>query len=104
HVLSLSGKGEELKNILYAHIKDVGGEDSFNSLTNMITELAGTYEFFINKETYYIEKVKMDLDITMDMGFGEVKSTEQAQYEYSDFNEVEEIVVHEEVKDNSRLL
>ncbi|MGM8213780.1 DUF6612 family protein [Virgibacillus sp. W0430] len=104
YVVSLSSSGEQFKEVMYSALKEIAGESAYQSLTNMISEISGSYELKINKQTYYVTSILMDTEQTNSFGGTQVHSKDYTYYEYSAFNEVDEIVVPAEVVEKAQEL
>lgn len=104
YILTLTGSGDELKKIVFGAIKEFVGEEAYQSITKMIKDISGTYELIIDKDTFNMVALKMDLKQTIDTGLGETKIVEQIYYEYSNFNKIDKIVVPDEVINNAQSL
>lgn len=104
YVMAYEGAGEDFKEVAFGALKDLAGDDAYESMTGMIQEISGKYVFTIDKSTFHIVAMKMDIEQTMDMGVGEIHSSEQISYQYSGFNEVEEVIVPDDVIENAQTL
>src|SRR5690625_2327348 len=61
YMITFEGTGEEFKGVAFGALKDIAGDEAYQSLTGMITEISGTYEFTIDKDTFYVVAMKMDV-------------------------------------------
>lgn len=104
YVMAYEGAGEEFKEVAFGALKDIAGDDAYESMTGMIQEISGKYVFTIDKSTFHIVAMKMDIEQTMDMGVSKIDSKEQIAYEYSGFNEVEKVVVPDDVVENAQTI
>ncbi|MGM8365685.1 DUF6612 family protein [Virgibacillus sp. W0181] len=102
YILTFSSSGEEYKEVMYGAIKEMAGEDAYQSLVDMITDIKGTYELKIDKKTFYVVSMQMDTEHTNNFGGAEIHSKDHTYYEYSDFNKAEEVVVPAEVTENAQ--
>ena len=101
YVMMYEGAGEDFKRVVFGAMKDLVGDEAYESMTGMIQEISGKYVFTIDKDTFDIVAMQMDIEQTMDFGVGQMDSTEQISYEYSGFNEVEPVIVPENVVENA---
>ncbi|WP_217587112.1 DUF6612 family protein [Lentibacillus saliphilus] len=104
YTLTFSGSNEDYKEIAFGALKNIVGEKAYQSVTNLYTDISGTYELTISKDTHYMMSLKMESEQTMVVGGNEIRSTERIYYEYSDFNKVADVVVPADIINNAQSL
>lgn len=96
YTLSFTGADDFYKEVIMGQ-----GNESYQRLVDMITSISGTYEFTIDKDTFHIIAVNVDIEQTMvNMGM-ETHSIEQMSYTYSAFNEIDPVVVPSDIIENA---
>lgn len=103
YILTLDASGEEFEKLLQSQVEKTFSEMQVDMKTLMEAMKVNSisYELFIDKETFFTNKMNMVMDIDMDME-GEtmnIKSDMKAQY--SKYNEIDAIVVPDEVKESA---
>ncbi|MGY0691206.1 DUF6612 family protein [Virgibacillus sp. FSP13] len=106
--LKLSADGEKFNDLMQKMMKDSMppelmqqmGEEGQQALENTkINSLA--YELTIDKETYDMKALNMDMDITMKQDGSELNIVQNVESEYSNINKVDAIEVPADVKENA---
>ena len=103
YVLTYEGDGEtfiELTNDLYATM-DEEDEEGMGEIWDEIVINSLVYEMRIDKETYFLTSVIMDLDMDLEEGEDNFNIIQTVNSEFYNFNEVGTITVPDEVKDNA---
>ncbi|HAU35643.1 MAG TPA: S-layer homology domain-containing protein, partial [Lysinibacillus sp.] len=69
------------------------GNMSFDSLT---------YKLVINKKTFNVEEIAMDMSLSMKVEGNTIKTKQQMSIKYHDFNAVTTITIPKDVLDNAK--
>ena len=102
YILNVKASGEEMTQFMKETIKENFPEigSNVNTLDQMsINEL--DYEFSIDKETYFPNKIKVNMDFEMTVENETVQIIQELAGSYSNLNTIEPIVVPNEVKDSA---
>lgn len=102
YILTFNGAGGDYKKISLGHLKG-RDEEMYEDVTEMLLEGAGTYIFTIEKDTFYVVGLESNTETVTESVF-ETHAKEQISYQYSDFNETEEIVVPSDVVENAQVI
>lgn len=98
YLLSFEGDGDIYKDVIYGGLRDTWGEEGYEAMTTSIVEgTSGSYQLIIDKQTFHIvsssrESETVDDDMIIENSFS---------YEYSNYNEVDDVVVPEDVIENA---
>ncbi|WP_341201628.1 DUF6612 family protein [Planomicrobium okeanokoites] len=102
-VLTLDAAGEEYEKLITEEMGQMLGELDVEAQEIMdgmnINKIY--YEIFIDKETYQPNTINMTMDFDMEMEGESVNIQSDMQAEYSNFNEIDEIIVPAEVIENA---
>lgn len=104
YIISFSGEGEAFKEVAFGVMKEIGGDEMYEAFTSRVTDISGTYEMTISKDTFYIVGLMMDTEQTMDMDAFKIISEERNHYQYSNFNEMDAVSVPDDVIENAEVL
>lgn len=99
HFLSFEASGDIYKEIAYGGLRDVYGEEAYEDLISMFDDISGSYHFTVDKQTFRVVSLSYDTEMTM---YGTVYSEDSGTYEYSKFNEVDEVTIPEDVIENAQ--
>ncbi|MFS1517530.1 DUF6612 family protein [Bacillus sp. SCS-151] len=102
YIFKLSSTDEKMKDLITSMIPQdqlagAGMADDIDQLMENMTISTLEYEITIDKETYYPKNISMIMDSTMTMEGETVGFYQEMTGEYSNFNEVNEISVPDEV-------
>ena len=103
YLLTLHIKGEKFKEFMIGQLGTSLGESTELS-GDMLESMAfedSKYDLIISKETFDTEEINMDLTMLMDMEGQQTKITNDANIKYSQFDELDEINVPNEVKNKA---
>jgi hypothetical protein len=102
YVLTLSGSGNNFKSFT-EYLLDITLPALYSSqfVDNLVTNSL-TYNVFIDKETLRLVNtiITTDLEMTVDEGHNLIETIQTIKETYSNFNEVESIVLPDEVREN----
>jgi hypothetical protein len=102
YVLTLSGSGNTFKNFT-EYLLDITRPASYSSqfVDDLVTNSL-TYNVFIDKESLRPVNtiITTDLEMTVDEGHNSIETIQTIEESYSNFNEVEPIVLPDEVSEN----
>jgi hypothetical protein len=102
YVLTLSGSGDPFKSIT-EYLLDLTRPALYSSqfVDNLVTNSL-TYKVFIDKETLRPANtiITTDLEMSVDEGHNSIETIQTIKQSYSNFNEVESIVLPDEVREN----
>lgn len=103
YVLTFEGSGEDYKKVTYGYLKELADEEAYDAFAGDIIEGSGSLVLTIDKNTFYVVAIQNDSDVKMDLPL-DPHSIEQTNYIYSDFGEVGEVIVPDEVVDNAKTM
>lgn len=102
YVLTLSASGDKFKELITDAVAEITGTDEL--LQEMMEEVQIhqiDYEIKIDKETYYQQELKMNMDFSLTID-GEAAAIKQTVVgTFSNFDQISEIVVPQEVLDSA---
>ncbi|MCA0984474.1 hypothetical protein LCL89_10510 [Halobacillus yeomjeoni] len=103
YILSLRSEGEKVKNLVDQAMKEslTGGQIPENLMDGVDFKKL-SYSFSIDKETYYPHKMKVDMTFTIDQNGEKVTMNQTIDGNYSQFNEIGEISIPEDVKQKAK--
>lgn len=103
YILSLSSEGENVKDLFEGSLKETLPNGQVpEELMKDVTFKKVSYQFTIDKESYRPQSMNIDMEFTMDQN-GQPITVEQSMHgEYSRFNEVGEVTVPQEIKDQAK--
>ncbi|SIS44055.1 DUF6612 family protein [Salimicrobium flavidum] len=99
--LDVSATGEEMKSLLSSVMEQSGNdmmnEEMFEKMSINRTDIS----FVLAKDTYYPETVDLSMDITIEEEGQTVHMTQESNITYSDYNNIGELTVPDEVMNNA---
>lgn len=100
YILTLDASGEEFEKLLQSQVEKTFSEMQVDMKTLMEAMQVNSisYELFIDKETFFTNKMNMVMDMDMDMEDETMNIKSDMKAEYSKYNEIDAIVVPDEVK------
>ncbi|MFC0523942.1 DUF6612 family protein [Pontibacillus salicampi] len=103
YVLSISSSGDKMKDFIKETLEEnmpegTMSEDMLKGLT--INNLE--YTFTIQKDTYYPKQLDLTMDLSMEQNGTTADMKQEVQATYSKYNEVGEITVPEDIKNNAK--
>lgn len=104
--LTLSASGDKFNDLIQKLIETSLPQMQGENMMEQINIHSLTYEFLIDKETYYPSKINMELEMDIEIpDTGDlVKVYQQIHANYSNFNNVNPITIPEDVKENAEVL
>lgn len=104
YILRMKGAGETFEKMIQDQVEETGiledADESAQALKDMtINEV--DYELFIDKETFQTKAYNMYMDIDMEVEGQTMKMKQDIQVEVDEINNIDEIVVPDEVKENA---
>lgn len=103
YVLSFSSSGEDVQKMMEDTIDKVIPEGTFpEGMMDGITINSIDYEYTIDKESYYPKHMVMNMNMTIEQNGQKVTVDQSMNGTYSQFNEIGEITVPEEVIQNAK--
>ncbi|MBM0066117.1 DUF6612 family protein [Alkalicoccobacillus gibsonii] len=104
YALTINGSGNDLKD-LAQELANAETDATMQAETDQLFEGMNIskldYVLYINKETYYQEEMKMNLDMEMDSEGDSIKISQVSNGIFDKFNEIDEITVPSEALDNA---
>ncbi|KGR81564.1 hypothetical protein CD32_19615 [Lysinibacillus odysseyi 34hs-1 = NBRC 100172] len=107
YILTLNADGEKFMDFVLQQAKEaLGGEEAAQALGSMegLKIKDAQYVFLIDKKTFDMNNMKMDMIITLEEEDGKMTIDQSATVDYSDFNNVDAITIPQEVIDNAQVL
>lgn len=106
YVLHVEGANEDLNELVLSFMEmgqdDMGLSEEELAETMEQFELENmAYTIYVNKETFYQEKMEMSYDVIIEEDGTTINMTGNAEGTYSLFNEIEEIEIPQEALDNA---
>ncbi|MCA1011037.1 DUF6612 family protein [Halobacillus halophilus] len=103
YTLSFHSEGESVKNLINDSLNQMLPKEQVpDDLIKQMTVNKVEYTFVVNKDTYYPSSVDMEMDFTVNQNGESTHMVQTFSGKYSDFNEVGNISVPEEVKSNAK--
>ncbi|SFG02458.1 hypothetical protein SAMN05216353_11915 [Halobacillus alkaliphilus] len=103
YTLSFHSEGENVKKLLNDSLNEMMPKEQVpDDLMKHMTVNKVDYTFVVNKDTYYPSAVDMEMDFTINQNGEKTHMVQTFTGKYSDFNEVGNITVPEEVKSNAK--
>lgn len=102
--LTLKGSGEKFTELVKQQlgVMDLGMDaDLEGQLGNMSFDNL-TYKLLINKETFDVEEIAMDMTLSMKVEGNSIKTRQQTTIKYHDFNAVTTITIPKEVLESAK--
>lgn len=104
YILRMKGAGKTFEKMIQDQVEETGiledADESAQALKDMtINEV--DYELFIDKETFQTKAYNMYMDIDMEVEGQTMKMKQDIQVEVDEINNIDEIVVPDEVKENA---
>lgn len=105
YILTLDADGEKFKEFVLEQAKTAMGSEEamLGSMDGMKIEDA-QYVFNIDKKTFDMNNMKMDMGMTMEQEGGKITIDQSAIVDYSDFNKIDTITIPQEVIDNAQVI
>jgi len=101
YTITFTGSDDVYKEVFWGNRVD---SERLQRLKDSIKSISGTHQFTIDKNTFHIIAAQIDIEQkTENMGI-EVHSIEQMSYTYSDFNEIDRVVVPPDVIENAQVI
>ncbi|MCH7322617.1 hypothetical protein LZ480_12015 [Solibacillus sp. MA9] len=103
YLLTLNIEGDKLKEFIVGQLGSVieGTVEMTSETVKAMSFEDSKYELVINKETFDTNEINMDITILMDIEDQQAQIKNDASIKYSKFDELDEITVPKEVKDNA---
>ncbi|MCA0972840.1 hypothetical protein LCM20_19825 [Halobacillus litoralis] len=103
YILSFSSKGEDLKKMMEETLNEVMPEGTMpEGMMDSVTFNSVEYMYTIDKETYYPKKMDMSMNITVEEAGEKMTIDQTTKGSYSNFNEIDEITIPDEVIENAK--
>ncbi|UOQ94200.1 hypothetical protein MUO14_04345 [Halobacillus shinanisalinarum] len=103
YILSFSSKGENVQKLIEKTMSESMPEKLLpEDLLKGLTVEKASYTLTINKDTYYPEAIESAVDFTIEMNGEKTSVSQEMSGTYSQFNEVGEIKIPQEVIDNAQ--
>lgn len=102
--LTLKGSGEKFTELVKQQLgaMDLGMEADLEAQMGNISFDGLTYKLLINKETFDVEEIAMDMTLKMQVEGNSIKTRQQTTIKYHDFNAVTTITIPKDVLDNAK--
>jgi len=102
--LTLKGSGEKFTELVKQQLgaMDLGMEADLEAQMGNISFDSLTYKLLINKETFDVEEIAMDMTLKMQVEGNSIKTRQQTTIKYHDFNAVTTITIPKDVLDNAK--
>lgn len=105
YILTLDTDGEKFKEFALEQAKaSMGGEEQLLGSMDGLNIEDAQYVFIIDKETFDMSNMKMDMVMTMEEETGKMTINQSATVDYSDFNKIDAITIPQEVIDNAQVI
>lgn len=105
YILTLDTDGEKFKEFALEQAKaSMGGEEQLLGSMDGLDIEDAQYVFIIDKETFDMSNMKMDMVMTMEEETGKMTINQSATVDYSDFNKIDAITIPQEVIDNAQVI
>ncbi|WP_413362721.1 DUF6612 family protein [Lysinibacillus sp. 3P01SB] len=105
YILTLDTDGEKFKEFALEQAKaSMGGEEQLLGSMDGLNIEDAQYVFIIDKETFDMSNMKMDMVMTMEEETGKMTINQSATVNYSDFNKIDAITIPQEVIDNAQVI
>lgn len=101
YTFNVSATGEEMEALMRDVMEDAGGGMMNEEMLEQISINDTDITFVLEKETYYPKEVDMTMDLSMEEQGQTVHLTQDTHMTYSDYNNIEELNVPEEVVNNA---
>lgn len=105
YILTLDADGEKFTDFVLEQAKTALGGGNAEQMLGSIEGLKikdAQYVFLIDKKTFDMSNMKMDMIITLEEEGGNLTIDQSATIDYSDFNNVDAITIPQEVIDNAQ--
>jgi len=103
YVLSVSSSGDKMKGFVKEMLQQNLPADALNDdVIKGITIKNLDYHFTVTKEDYYPKALDLNMDLEIDQNGETSTINEHIQATYSKYNQIEEITVPEEIKENAQ--
>ncbi len=102
--LNFTGKGEEMKKFAKEIALQNISSDQAEAIKQSIDQITFediTYKYTINKETFYPEKLKMDLTMSIEENGNTVTLIQSMDATFGKYNELNDLSIPEDVKNNA---
>lgn len=103
YILTFEGSGEDYKEVTYGYLKELGDEETYDLFAEDVIEGSITLELTIDKSTFYVVAIQDDSEFVLDL-LTDSPTIRKTNFKYSDFGEVGEVIVPDEVVDNAKTL
>ncbi len=102
--LTLKGAGDKFTELVKQQLgaMDLGMDADLEAQLGNISFDGLTYKLLINKETFDVEEIAMDMTLKMQVEGNSIKTRQQTTIKYHDFNAVTTITIPKDVLDNAK--
>ena len=106
YVLTLDASGEEFQALLDQELEKVAGQLGTEGVAAMSGMEIGSvqYEIYIDKETFMTDSLDMTIDFSMTANGQTMDVQQDIQSDFSQYNEIGEITISQEVKETAQEL
>ncbi|AXF56213.1 DUF6612 family protein [Salicibibacter kimchii] len=105
YALTIEGSGDELMELTREFATMQQGEPQMQEEMEQVFEQMEIntldYVMYIDKETFYQDEIKMNMDLEMEQEGQTMEMAQEMQGTFSDFDEIDEIEVPQEAIDNA---
>jgi len=102
--LTLKGAGDKFTELVKQQIgaMDLGMDADLEGQLGNVSFDSLTYKLLINKETFDVEEIAMDMTMSMKVEGNSIKTKQQTTIKYHDFNAVTTITIPKDVLENAK--
>ncbi|MFJ7731633.1 DUF6612 family protein [Lysinibacillus sp. NPDC097231] len=102
--LTLKGSGDKFTELVKQQLSvmDLGMEADLEAQLGNMSFDSLTYKLLINKETFDVEEIAMDMTLSMKVEGNSIKTKQQTTIKYHDFNAVKTITIPKDVLENAK--
>ncbi|WP_155591330.1 S-layer homology domain-containing protein [Lysinibacillus cavernae] len=102
--LSLKGAGDKFTELMKQQlgVMDLGMDANLEAQLGNISFDSLTYKLLINKKTFDVEEMAMDMTLKMQVEGNSIKTKQQTTIKYHDFNAVTTITIPKDVLENAK--
>ncbi|WP_342529458.1 S-layer homology domain-containing protein [Lysinibacillus sp. FSL R5-0849] len=102
--LTLKGSGDKFTELVKQQIgaMDLGMDADLDGQLGNMSFDSLTYKLVINKKTFNVEEIAMDMSLSMKVEGNTIKTKQQMSIKYHDFNAVTTITIPKDVLDNAK--
>lgn len=102
YVISFSASGDKVKELISDLMEQTMGNLPMNNMMDNMKINNLEYMYKIEKDSFYPREMKMNTDMEIKIEDQTMHMVQEAEGKYSNFNNVEPIVIPEEVKENAQ--